>query len=72
MAGTVTMKEFFYHLHDTIILLGGGTNIAKMVENSESLTQSDVESLKAYNCRLITLAKDRVANIHRMQIRTDK
>jgi len=35
--------EFFHHLHDTIVLLGGGTRTAKMVERYDRLTESDAD-----------------------------
>ncbi|HVC93458.1 MAG TPA: hypothetical protein VND64_07190 [Pirellulales bacterium] len=61
--------EFFHHLHDTIVLLGGGTRIAKMVERYDRLTESDADELRDYNANLIALTKDKLANIHKLKIR---
>ena len=61
-------RQFFHHLHDTIILLGGGTRIAKMLERWETLTEADTDELRAFNCKLVTLTKDKLAHTHKMTV----
>lgn len=60
---------FFHHLHDTIILLGGGTQIAKMVERYDTAGLKDVEELQRINMRLIDGIKDRLFEIHKTTVR---
>lgn len=60
--------EFFHHLHDTIILLGGGTRIASMVERFDTLTEADTNELRGFNAKLVTMAKDKLSSIHRTKI----
>lgn len=61
-------KEFLHHLRDTIILLGGGTRIASMVERAESANAADVDELRRLNCRLIDATKERLVNINSLTI----
>ena len=64
-------NEFLHHLRDTIILLGGGTKIANMVERAESASAADVDELRRLNCRLIDLTKERLFSINKLSVATD-
>lgn len=55
--------EFFHHLHNTIILLGGGTRIADMVKRYPEVTDSDLDELQHFNHRLISSTKGKLANL---------
>lgn len=56
-------QEFLHHLRNTVILLGGGTQLADMVERAEAATGADVDELRRLNLRLIDATKDRLAGI---------
>lgn len=60
--------EFFHHLHDTIILLGGSKKIASRLDDLGSINQEDVDKLRNYNCTLIEASKDRLTAIHSKKI----
>ena len=62
--------DFRHHLYDTIVLLGGKKEIAGLVKKSMDLriSSADIAALRAYNCELINLAKDRLANINTIKI----
>lgn len=64
--------EFRHFLRDTIILLGGKKEIADLLTKSEdfAVSEADVEELRRYNIALLEGTKDRLANIHRLKIRT--
>jgi hypothetical protein len=64
-------SEFLHHLRDTIILLGGGTKIANMVEHAETASAADVDELRRLNLRLIDATKERLASINRLTIVAD-
>jgi hypothetical protein len=63
--------DFRHHLHDTIILLGGKRQIARLLIRSQDhhVSRSDVEGLRKYNATLVNQAKDRLANINKIKIR---
>ena len=61
--------DFLHHLYDTIILLGGTTEIATMVKNPKMISDSDVESLRRYNGGLIDSTKDKLARINTIRIK---
>lgn len=60
---------FLHHLRDTIIILGGGTKIANMVENAGTASEADVDELRRVNIRLIDSTKERLVNINTMTIK---
>jgi hypothetical protein len=64
--------DFLQHLHDTIILLGGKKEIARLLMKSQDyqITRSDIDELRKYNSALIDQIKDRLANIHKIKVRT--
>lgn len=62
-------NDFYHHLRDTIILLGGGTEIANLAAKPGEITGDDVEALRNHNCRLITQAKDRLVNLNYLAVR---
>lgn len=61
--------DFLHHLYDTIILLGGTIEIATMVKNPKQISDSDIKSLRRYNCGLIDSTKDRLARINKIRIK---
>jgi hypothetical protein len=63
--------DFLHHLHDTIILLGGRKEIARLLMKSQDyqITRSDIDELRKYNGALIDQIKDRLANIHKIKVR---
>lgn len=61
-------SEFFHHLHDTIILLGGSKEIAHLAANSDAIKPEDVDNLRNYNIKLIEAAKDKLSHIHTTRI----
>lgn len=62
--------EYFHHLHDTIILLGGSKEIAHLAANSDAIKPEDVDNLRNYNIKLIEAAKYKLSEIHSTKIRT--
>lgn len=62
--------EFLHHLRDTIILLGGGTRLANMVERAESATPQDVDELRKTNLRLIDATKDKLVQLNSLAVTT--
>lgn len=67
---TQVQRDFLHHLHDTVILLGGGTKVANMIDRTEALSESDVEELRDINYRLITSTKDRLVGVHSTSVVT--
>jgi hypothetical protein len=63
--------DFHHHLYDTILLLGGRKQIADLVKKAMdcAVTDSDIDALRRYNTELITLAKDRLANLNSITLR---
>lgn len=61
-------KDFFHHLHNTLVLLGAGSRYATLVENPEAITASDVDDLRRYNLKLVDAVKDKLANIHKLGV----
>ncbi len=59
-----TTTNFLHHLHDTIILLGGGTEIADLLNQPDKITESDISNLRRFNCKMIDAAKDKLFNIN--------
>lgn len=68
---TKTETDFRYHLHDTIVLLGGKTEIARLLVKAEEhgITKTDVDEVKKYNITLIDHTKSRLENIQKTRIR---
>lgn len=60
--------DFFHHLRDTIILLGGGTKIANMLKHPDAISESDVDALRRINCRLIDSTKEKLVNINKIKV----
>jgi hypothetical protein len=60
--------QFLHHLRDTIVLLGGGTQLANMVERADVVTESDVDEVRRINCRLIDATKERLVNLNKLSI----
>ena len=65
-------SEFLHHLRNTIILLGGGTHLANMVERAEAATGADVDELRQLNLRLLDATKDRLASIGTITLATGR
>lgn len=64
-----SVEDFLHHLHDTIILLGGGMDIAQMVDRCPGdITDADTDRLRLYNIKLGTLTKDKLVNVHKLTI----
>jgi hypothetical protein len=61
--------QFFHHLHDTIILLGGGMQLANKVKHPDVLTDADVDELRRLNIRLLDRTKQRLVDINKTTIR---
>ncbi len=61
--------DFFHHLYDTIILLGGTIEIATMVKNPKAISDSDIESLRRYNGGLIDSTKNKLVRINTIRIK---
>jgi hypothetical protein len=61
-------SEFLHHLRDTIILLGGGTHLANLVEQAGSAKEGDVDELRRINIRLIDATKERLVNLNSLRI----
>jgi len=69
MSKDETIKsDFFHHLRDTIILLGGQTEIANLLEKPDDITESDVDNLRRFNCELIDATKHKLANINKIRV----
>lgn len=68
---TVPEFEFWHHLYDTVLLLGGRKDVADMVVKAldDQLTAADVHALRAFNSDLTTLAKDRLAYLYTITVR---
>ena len=65
-------SHFRYHLHDTIILLGGKKEIAAMLARSGRelpLSEADVSALRNYNITLLEQTKSRLDNINTLNVR---
>jgi hypothetical protein len=60
--------EFFHHLRDTLILLGGERYFADLLDNPAEISEADVEGLRNYNHGLVESVKNRLANINRMGV----
>lgn len=59
----------FHHLHDTILLLGGTPELAKLIEScKDGVTDAKVEEVRRVSCSLIGPFKLRMAALHRIQI----
>ena len=67
-----SMLDFFYHLHDTLVLLGAHGNVAKLVEKPEAISASDVADLRQYNLKLIDATKMKLVNINKREVVIDK
>ena len=72
MTNGALTAEFLHHLRTTIIMLGGGTKLANMVERAESASATDVDELRQLNINLIDSAKDRLANINTITVATSR
>jgi hypothetical protein len=62
------IRDFFHHLHDTLVLLGAGANLANLVQSPETINESDVDNLRRYNCKLIDTTKDKLVNINKLAV----
>ena len=69
MAQINVNADFLHHLYDTIVLLGGAKEIATMVKNPETISDSDIKSLRQYNGGLIDSTKDKLARINMIRIK---
>ncbi|HRS68541.1 MAG TPA: hypothetical protein P5564_08030 [Paludibacteraceae bacterium] len=65
---TETVNSFFHYLRDMIILLGGDTEIANKVINTDEISKYDVDILRQYNINLVDQTKNRLAKISTMKI----
>ncbi len=64
----MSSHNFFHHLRDTIILLGGEIEIANLLEKPDEITESDVDNLRRFNCKLIDATKDKLVNINKIKV----
>ncbi len=60
--------NFFYHLRDTIILLGGEARIANMLEYPDSISEFDVDELRRINGRLLDATKEKLVSINKIKV----
>lgn len=62
--------DFLHFLQDTLSLLGAPIEIRSLIEKvmDSSVSEQDVEGLRSYNIKLITLTKDRLAHLHTIKI----
>lgn len=63
-----TKAAFFHHLHDTLILLGVGVEIADLLNQPDKIDESDLDNLRRFNCRLIDATKDKLVNINTIKV----
>lgn len=62
------VREFFHHLHDTLVLLGADANLAELVESPETIRAAHVDDLRRYNGKLIDATKYRLVNINKLAV----
>lgn len=61
-------REFFYHLHDTLVLLGADARLVELLDNPGEICASDVEHLRRYNGQLIDATKSKLVNVNKLAI----
>jgi hypothetical protein len=64
--------ELRHNLRDTIILLGGKTEIADLLVKSQDglISKADIDVLRNYNISLFTKTKTALARLNRLRIQT--
>lgn len=64
--------DFRHHLYDTLILLGAPLEIAEMLKKSEDfgVTETDIDILRNFNCRMIDGLKTRLVSINTVSVRS--
>lgn len=60
--------EFYYILHDVLLLSGVPIEIAGKAKNPDAITDSDIEEVLNLGCKLIDETKFKLANINKMTI----
>jgi len=65
------LSDFLHHLHDTIILLGGGTSLALKILRlkDRAVQEEDVDDVRNYNIRLIEEHKNRLICLNKTTLR---
>ena len=61
-------QEFFYHLHDTLVLLGADAKLAALLDNPDAIRAADVDHLRRYNGQLIDATKAKLVNINKLAV----
>lgn len=61
-------RDFFHHLHDTLVLLGADEEIANLVETPEMISESHVFDLRRFNGKLIDATKSKLVNINKLAV----
>ena len=62
------LHNFLHHLHDTLVLLGAETRFAELVNNPETIDESDVSDLRCYNGKLVDETKHKLVNINKITV----
>ena len=64
----IIVRDFFHHLHDTLILLGANAQLTELVENPEAIRVAHVDDLRNFNGKLIDTMKDKMVNINKLAV----
>jgi hypothetical protein len=62
------MDELLRNFHDTVILLGGKPDIARLILCPDLVDQSALNALQQYNIELIESLKGRTAHLHKSEV----
>ena len=63
----IASREFFYHLHDTLVLLGADAKLAELLDNPAAVGASTWTTCR-YNGQLMDATKDKLVNVHKLAV----